>query len=939
MTLGELWRRCRFVLNRDRFGAELEEEMQLHADLRAEQVRRENAASATTLRAMRPKFGNAALLKEESRDVWSIQWLEESVRDMAFAIRQMRKAPGFTAVAIVSLALGIGANTAIFTMIQSTLLRPIPVKDAGELRLLTWRSEESRRGWMAPSFGYRSPTYGWMYEHLPTADGAYIHAEFSPPFYRNFLRYNLVFESLFGFKELGRVTALVDGGAEPLNAFLVSGDFYRGVDVSPVLGRAIGPGDDVNPEAASVAVISYEYWTRRFGRSPSALGKTISLNGVPVTIIGVNPEYFTGIVPGGHFEIWAPLHLLPSAYGQSLFDDASWRIQIMGRLRPDVSDARALSALDLIFQQQLDGNYLAAPHGELLKDPAKRPHLMLADGSRGVDYVTDHYGRMLFAVFALAGLVLTIACANVANLLLARCAARQREIALRLALGAGRGRIARQLLAEGLPLAAIAGAAGVIMGYFARNSVPALLAAPWRSNPFESAFDGRVLLVSVVITFATAVLFSLAPAWQSLRVDVNDALKDASRGSAGLSKLRMGGALVVLQVGFSLALVAGAGMCVKTFTNLRALPLGVRPEGVLLFTLEPPPLRYPDSRIGPLLTKVQGAMEAIPGVQSATFADGGGGFYIGANSGQPEITYASHAAALAVGSRFFETMGIRIVYGRAISQGDARNGPSAVVVNREFARHFFHRDNPVGLTFTASDGTGGSAVARDSGVTQFRIVGVCDDWHVDWLRDPIKPAVYTAALRNPRAGRANLKLRIGGNSARVALQLREAVRSIDPELAVTDVRTLTAEIENSLSQERLMASLATVFGAIALVLASIGIYGVMAYAVARRTNEIGIRIALGARPQRVVWTVLRQTFTLVLCGVAVGVPAILGLSPVLDRALAPTYRESFAYGLKPNDPIIIAVAVLSLGMVTLLAGFLPARRAAQVDPMVALRHD
>jgi ABC-type antimicrobial peptide transport system permease subunit len=284
-------------------------------------------------------------------------------------------------------------------------------------------------------------------------------------------------------------------------------------------------------------------------------------------------------------------------------------------------------------------------------------------------------------------------------------------------------------------------------------------------------------------------------------------------------------------------------------------------------------------------------------------------------------------------------MGIRIVYGRAIDERDAQNGAQAVVVNRKFGQHFFHIENPVGLTFTASDGTGGSADEPEPGIMQFRIVGVCADWHVDSLRDPIRPAVYTVALRTPGARRANFKLRIAGNQASVAQQLREAVRAIDPDLAVMDVRAQQAEIEDSLSQERLMASLATVFGALALMLASIGIYGVMAYAVARRTNEIGIRVALGARPERVVWTVLRQTLTLVLEGIAIGVPAILALSPVLDRALAPAYRESFAYGSKPNDPITIAAAVLVLGMVSLVAGYLPARRAAHVDPMVALRHD
>jgi predicted permease len=869
--------------------------------------------------------------------VWATRWLEDYRKDSGFAIRQLRKAPGFTAVAVLSLALGIGANTAIFTLIESTLLRPIAVKHPERLRLLTWR--EQWGGWVPPNLGYLSPTFGTIYEQRETPDGGLMHTDFTPRMYEAFRRDNNVFESLFAFKELGRVTAVADGTAESVNCLLVSGDFYRGMEISPAIGRTIAPEDDVRTQPGSVAVISYQYWIRRFARSPSVIGKTITLNAVPVTIIGVNPEYFTGIEPGANFEIWAPLNLPPAVYRylqhgadfkaesehSFLDEDNAWLVPMLGRLKRGVSDAQAQNSLDALFQTQVDAN--PGPLARFLKEPAKRPRLLLQSAARGVDYLTERYDRLLLSVFSLAGLVLLIACANVANLLLAKSAVRQREISLRLALGAGRWRIARQLLAEGLLLASMAGVAGMLFGYWIRNGIPSLLATPWRPSPFDTAFDPTVLMVSIGITFLTGVLFSLAPMWQSRRVEVNEALKEGSRGTAGLSKLRIGRLLIVLQVTLSIFLLVGAGLCVKTFTNLSNMPLGFRPERLLLFSLDLPRLSHPAERIGALLTNLQERLSAIPGVESATFTGGPGGISVGPGDQKPAQTFASYATFLDVGNRFFETMGIRILSGRAIDRQDRPNGPRAVVVNREFARHFFHDENPLGKAF------------HDFDNAAYRIVGVCADWRVDRFRDPIRPAFYGAWMQEPHAGNVNFEIKLAGEDAGVARQMSDVVRSIDPNLTIADVHTELQQIENALSQERLLASLAAIFGALALLLASIGIYGVMAYAVARRTNEIGIRVALGAQPAGVAWMVVRDTLSLAAAGIAIGVPAVLGLSPVLDHFLAPGWRNSFAYGLKPNDPLIIALAALVLASAALFAAYLPARRAARIDPMAALRHD
>lgn len=875
---------------------------------------------------------------DTERNVGANSWLEDYLKDTRFAIRQLRKAPGFTAVAVLSLALGIGANTAIFTLIESTLLRPIALRHPDRLRLLTWR--EQWGGWVPANLGYRSPAFGTIYEQRPTPDGSgLMHVEFTPRIYETFRAAGNVFDSLFAFKEIGRVTAVVDGSAEPLNCFLVSGDFYRGLEVSPMIGRAIGPEDDTAGGAGSVALISYRYWARRFDRSPSVIGKKITLNEVPVTIIGVNPEYFTGIEPGANFEIWAPTSLPSTVYGSlrhggdvkarsgnSLLDDPyAWQIPMMGRLKPRVSDAQANSTLDTLFQREVDAN--PGPVWQALKNPQKRPRFILQSAARGVDYLTERYNGAFWGVLMLAGLVLLIACANVANLLLAKSAVRQREIGLRLALGAGRGRIARQLLAEGLLLAALAGGLGVAFGYWTRSAIPAVLSTAWQPSPFAGEFDPEALLFSIAIALVTGILFSLAPMWQSRRVEVNEALKDGSRGTASLSKLRVGRFLVVLQVAVSVLLLVGAGLCVKTFLNLAHTPLGFRPQGVLVFSLDVPRLYYPAERMQALLGELQERVGAIPGVRSATFTSSTGYAAFGTADRKPTQTYRFQGAFLEVGTHFFDTMGIRILNGRAIDEHDRPNSTRVAVVNQQFAREVFPGKSPIGEIFV------------DSSDTRYQIVGVCTDWRVDQFRDPVRPSFYSAAMQDPAAGTVNFALKLAGNETGVVRQIRDLIRSVNPNLAVADVHTEQQQIDSALSEERTIAALAALFGALALLLASIGIYGVMAYAVVRRTSEIGIRVALGARPERVAWLVLRETLSMAAVGLAIGVPAVLALSPVLNHLLSPGWAQGYVFGVKPDDPLIVAFAVLVLGSIAFLAGYLPARRAAQVDPIVALRHD
>jgi predicted permease len=539
-----------------------------------------------------------------------------------------------------------------------------------------------------------------------------------------------------------------------------------------------------------------------------------------------------------------------------------------------------------------------------------------------------HYERLLFAVFALAGVVLSIACANVANLLLAKSAVRRREISVRLAIGAGEWRIVRQLLTEGLLLATIAGAVGLLFGYWARNGIPALLTTAWRPSPFDTTFDPTALAAALAITFFTGVLFSLAPAWQSRHVAVNEALKEGGGGTGNLSKLRAGRLLVVVQVALSVLLLAAAGLSLQTFMNLKGAAVGFRPDGLLLFTLDPPRVRYPEDRVPALFTDVQRRLNTLPGVESVTFAGGRPGAEIAVGSQPPQRpSSTAYAVASDIGARFFQTLAVPLQSGRAIDDRDDTNVPRVAVVNQAFARTFFQGRNPVGQVFT------------DSERVTYRIVGVCADWRIQRLRDPAPATFYSAFLQAPHVGPATFEVRIAGDEAGAVKQIHQSVRDIDPDLTVTDVRTAQQQIADDLSQERLLASLAAVFGGLALILAAIGIYGVMEYAVARRTHETGIRIALGALPRRVAWTIMRETLALAAAGVAIGVPVVLFLDPMFNHALAPAWRDSFAYGLRPDDPLILVTAGLVLAAVGVLAGYFPARRAARVDPMTALRQD
>jgi predicted permease len=588
----------------------------------------------------------------------------------------------------------------------------------------------------------------------------------------------------------------------------------------------------------------------------------------------------------------------------------------MVRLKPGVSEQRIEAALDVMLARTVRESLPNKKNYDM-------PRLRLQSGSRGLDELREQFSKPVFVLLSLVGLVLLIACANVANLLLARATARQREISVRLALGAGRWRIIRQMLTEGLMLALLGGGAGLLLGFWTRNGIPRLLATSWTPSPVQALFDSQVLLISIVVTLLTGILFSVAPAWRSTRIPVNAALKDGARSTMSLPNLLAGKSLIVFQICLSLLLLVGAGLFVRTLANLKSAGLGFRPERILLFTLDPPRTRYASEKRTALFLQIEERIQAIPGIQSVTLSQDA---LVANNTSTTRFTTpgrgprpgeADRAWINQVGDRFFETMGIPILYGRSIGARDRANAPLVGVVNQQFVRNFFPSENPLGKTVVNGNRT-------------YQIVGICGDAHFEDVRSAAPPTFYGAFTQAHDVRNMTFELKTAASEGSVLKSVREVVRSVDRDLPVFDVRTQTEQIDATLSRERLFATLASGFGLLALILASVGIYGVMAYAVARRTGEIGVRMALGAQRSQVLTMILREAALLAAVGITIGILASIALT---------RYIRGMLYGLTPADPLAVGGAVLLLSLVVLAAGWWPARRASRLDPMVALRHE
>jgi predicted permease len=861
------------------------------------------------------RMEQAALWVDATRDALTVAPREHAhviLQDLRYALRLMAARPGFTAVAILSLALGIGANTAIFSLWNGVLYSPLPaVHKPGELVMLSNPDESGMwvGRWDGRTDGPRSwLTYGEFEELRDHADS------FS--------------ELMASQSSLSAWQLRFENGAwEEARGRFVSGGFFQVLGVRPVIGQVFTTAED--RAETPYAVISYNYWQRRFGGHPDVLGKTLILGKAALTIIGVTPPGFIGETSGQRPDLWLPLRMQPSAQpGQDRLHDSPpakvmW-LHVFGRLKPGITLPQAEAEANAIFQAGLEFFYSASASGARRREFLDQ-HLRIQPGARGASPTRGEFSHSLTALLAAVGVLLLIACGNLANLLLARGAARKTEIALRLSLGASRGRLVRQLVTESLALAVIGGAAAIAVAYFLHSALVRMMA---ESDPrFHMSFtlDPLVLAFVSAVTLAAAVLFGVLPAWQATKARAT--LKEQSRGAVGsFGQERSRRFLVSLQLAFSLPLLVGAGLLARTVYNLQRAELGFPAERLLLVRVDlreaSPDVARRDSLIHQLLAQ----LERIPGVHAASFSQLG--LFSGGDSSMtievdgylPKGAHDRGSAVDVVGPGYFSTLGIPI---REILASD-RAGPVKVcVINDAFAKLFFDRRNPIGMRIMS--------VGDDDQRTSYQVVGVARDARTKSLRGGMDPRYFVAGNQEPASVKSpTFLIRTVPETAPVAAAVRKTIQRVDAALPILSVKSIEEQLAPLTAQDRTTAQLAVVFGCVALALAGIGLYGVLSYGIARRTGEIAIRIALGARPGRVISMILSETIGIVGVGMALGA----GLAHAASRLI-----NSQLYGVAPQDPLTLALATALLLSAALSAAYLPARRASRVDPMAALRQE
>src|SRR5829696_8692237 len=861
------------------------------------------------------------------------------LQDLRYGFRMLLKQKGLTAVALLSLALGIGANTALFSIVDAMLLKMLPVKEPE--RLVLFKS-------VAPQ-DFSVGSYNGS-SRRDEQTGLVNRTSFAYQTYQRLREQQGPMSDIFAFGNVGlNVTA--DGEADVANGQVVTGNYFAALGVPPAVGRLLTDEDD-KPGAAPVAVLSHRYWQKRFGGDAAVVGKQINLNNVPFSVIGVSAKGFDGAGGVGTTQdVSIPVTLEPQLYAdkqRSYMNGAGvWWLRIMGRLQPGATHEQAQAQLENTFLQSVLEHRAArqaaakASGGNVIGDldPKQYPRLVADPGGQGEMFRRRYYAPSLYLLLGVVGLVLLIACANVANLLLSRAAGRQKEISLRLALGASRWRLMRQLLTESVLLSVLGGLLGILFAVWIKDGLIAVSLWGGRGMALEPRLDLRVLGFTLALSLLTGIIFGLAPAWRTTRVDLTPSLKDSGRGSSAVHRSLLSRGLVVVQVALSLLLLVGAGLFVRTLVNLQRVDPGFNTQNLLLFDVQPGLIGYKDEKLRQLYQQLSERVEAVPGVQAVTFSrvpllgqssSTSSAFLREALNATPDaegrLKPNGEGYRHVVRENFLEAMGIPLLQGRTFGPQDDTKSPKVVVVNQTFVNKYFPNQDAIGNRFTFDT----------SKPDEIEIVGICRDAKYATQRDEIPPTVYSSYRQERPLAGATFDVRTAGDPNSIVASVRDAVRQVDPNLPISGVKTQVEQADETLRMERLFAKLLTLFALLAQQLAAIGLFGVLAYTVSQRTHEIGIRMALGADRASVLRMIVKQGMTLAILGVILGLIGAYVLTKYLESWIG---LSKMLFGVKVSDPLTYGVIAVLLTVVALIACYIPARRATKVDQLVALRYE
>ncbi len=891
----------RRLFSHDRLERELEAELSFHVDRLAQDFIARGASPEEARRRALVRFGGIEPIKEAARDARGTRWLENIGRDIRYALRMMRRAKGFSAAAVLSLALGIGANAGVFSVIEALLLRPLPVRRPNEIVFL------NRTGFDKPNLRFSHPELLRLGSENPDV-------------------------SFAAMSSTTRMQMAMPGGAELVLGQLVTGTWFQVLGVRAAAGRVLTAADDRAP-GSPVAVLSDGFWSRQFGRDRAVVGRSLRLNGTAATVVGIAPPGFTGVTVAESVDVWLPVAMQEQLryLGNASINNADMRkpwvpqdgiewLTIVARIPPRVPAVGA--RIDGSYRRHLQTTVLSIQNPER-RAYRLREHITLLPGARGVSPLRDEMSGALVVLMVTVALLLLVACANLANLLLARTSARRPELAIRLALGAGRRRLAAQLLTESLIVALIAGGAAIVLAHWSGHALLALASSGPSPIPLALPVDWQLLAFALGVSLATGLLFGLAPVLRLSRGDVGADLKTARRVAGGeravgvpFSKI-----LVVAQVALSLALLVGATLFVRTFRNLMALDAGFEREQVLSARIDPRLAGFAEAQLPALYDRLIERARLMPGARGAALALSGpvtgsartSSFTI---KGRPTRVADDSARVDYVTPDYFTTVGTGLIRGRLFTERDDERAARVAIVSETMAHHFFGNDDPIG-----------SRIGDDQPDTE--IVGVVRDARIDGPREIVPPMIYYPLAQRRGEYIRNVLVRVSGSQGSPPKEaMRQAIAAADSNLAVREVVTLEELTERTISRERLVSNLTGVFGLLAVAVACLGLYGTVSYSVARRTNEIGIRLALGASPGAVRWMVLRETLTLIACGACAGL--------VLAFASLRTVG-TLLHGMSPHDPPTLVGATAVVTVVGALAGAIPATRASRIDPVSALR--